>query len=223
MNEAVFIGDCDKSDLLFYLGKLAAEAGRKVLIVDYTLHRNYEFSFPALDMPGEPQEYDGFEVWIPADGIQPGRRTDYDLVLYDTDDPRRLPQLPESACRFLVTGCEQTSVRRGIRLLEHFFADRPIAELCAFRKVLIEGASEPGEAYFSEQFEPFPVDWKESFVYYPDERDLALKIGNQYAGRLKLKGLSPEMKKAVQGIASVLLEKEQKEIRKLWKRAERSK
>lgn len=223
MNTAVFIGDRDKTDLLFYVAKMVAESGRKVLIVDHTAGRNYEFSFPALDVPGEPQEYDGFEVWIPVGGARADVQAEYDLVLYDADDPQRLSELPEADCRFLVMGCEQTSIRRSVRFLDRFFAERPIAELCAFRKVLIEGSREPGEAYIAEQFETFPIDWKESFVYYPDERDLALKIGNQYAGKLKLKGLSPEMKRAVQGIAAILLQADERNMRKLWKKAERSK
>ncbi|GGO07272.1 hypothetical protein [Saccharibacillus kuerlensis] len=222
MKKAVFIGDRDKTDLLFYLAKTISQAGKKVLIVDATAQKSYEFAYPALDVPGEPQEYDGFEVWIPAGSLKAELQTEYDLVLYDTDDSYRLSELPESDFRFLMLGCELTSVRRAARLLDHFFAERPIAELCAFRRVLIEGAREPGESYIMEQFEPFPIDWKEAFVYYPDERDLAVKIGNQYAGRLKMKGLSKEIKKAVHGIAAVLLETDEREVRKLWKKAERS-
>lgn len=223
MKRAIFIGDRDKTDLLFYTAKTLAESGLRVLIVDATALRSYEFSYPALDVPGQPQEYDGFEVWIPARGEQAVAHADYDFVLYDTDDPFRLGELPEAEQRFLVLGCEQTSIRRSVRLLESFFAERPLAELSAFHKVWIEGAREPGEAYIQEQFEAFPIDWKESFVYYPDERDLAVKIGNQYASSLKLKGLSPEMKKAVQGIATVLLENDEHETKKIWKKAERSK
>lgn len=223
MKRAIFIGDRDKTDLLFYTAKLLAESGLRVLIVDATALGTYEFSYPALDVPGQPQEYDGFEVWIPARGEQAFVHADYDFVLYDTDDPFRLSELPEAKQRFLVLGCEQTSIRRSVRLLEGFFTERPLADLSAFHKVWIEGAREPGEAYINEQFEAFPIDWKETFVYYPDERDLAVKIGNQYASSLKLKGLSPEMKKAVQGIAAVLLENDERETRKLWKKAERSK
>ncbi|NGZ74495.1 hypothetical protein [Saccharibacillus alkalitolerans] len=223
MKKAIFIGDRDKTDLLFYLAKTLAGAERKVLIVDATAGKSYEFAYPALEVPGVPQEYDGFEVWIPSEGIVPGEYAEYDFVLYDTDDPRLLPRLPEADFRFLALGCEHTSVRRSVRLMESFFAERPLSELCPFRKLLIEGAREPGEAYINEQFEVFPIDWKETFVYYPDERDLAVKIGNQYAGRLKMKGISSEMKKAIQGIAAVLLESEGRETRKLWKKAERSK
>ncbi|MEJ8305552.1 hypothetical protein [Saccharibacillus sacchari] len=223
MKRAIFIGDRDKTDLLFYTAKLLAECGLRVLIVDATALQSYEFSYPALDVPGHPQEYDGFEVWIPARGERAVAHADYDFVLYDTDDPFRLAELPEADHRFLVLGCEQTSVRRSIRLLERFFAERPLSELSAFHKIWIEGAREPGETYINEQFEPFPIDWKTSWVYYPDERDLAVKIGNQYASSLKLKGLSAEMKKAVQGISSVLLENDERETRRLWKKAERSK
>lgn len=223
MSTAVFIGDRDKTDLLFYVAKMLAEAGREVLIVDYTAGQRYEFSFPALDVPGEPREYDGFDVWIPAEGAKSGFEEGYDIVLYDTDDPRRLPTFPDTAYRFLVGGCEHASLRRCVRLLNGYFLRRPLAELCAFRAVRIEEAREPGESYIAEQFEAFPIDWKESFVYYPDERDLALKIGNQYAGRLRLKGLSPAMRKAVQGISAVLLGLDRREMRKLWNRAERSK
>lgn len=223
MKKAIFIGDRDKTDLLFYTAKTLAESGLRVLIVDATALRSYEFSYPALDVPGQPQEYDGFEVWIPARDEQAFAHADYDFVLYDTDDPFRVAELPEADHRLLVLGCEQTSIRRSVRLLESFFAERPLSELSAFHKVWIEEAREPGETYINEQLEAFPIDWKESFVYYPDERDLAVKIGNQYSSRLKLKGLSAEMKKAVQGIVSVLLEDDERETRRLWKKAERSK
>lgn len=223
MKRAIFIGDRDKTDLLFYTAKTLAESGLRVLIVDATALQSYEFSYPVLDVPGQAQEYDRFEVWIPARGEQVVAHADYDFVLYDTDNPFRLAELPEVDHRFLVFGCEQTSIRRSIRLLESFFAERPIAELSAFHKVWIEGAREPGEAYINEQFEAFPIDWKESFVYYPDERDFAVKIANQYASSVKLKGLSAELKHTVQGIVSLLLEQDGRETRKLWKKAERSK
>lgn len=232
MRRILFAGDKDKTDLLFYLAKTLAEGGKKTLIVDATLRGDYEFAYPALDVSGEPREYDGFETWTPfrtvwregGDSLEEiiGSE-DYDVVLYDTDHASRLAILPESDLRFLVLGCEQTSLRRSLRLLEAFFAGRPVAEWYAFHRILIEGAGEPGDAYIDGQFEPFPIEWKKRMVYYPDERDLAVKIANQYAERLRMKGISAELKKVVQELASLVLEIDDREARKLWRRAERSK
>lgn len=232
MKRILFVGDKDKTDLLFYLARTLAESGKKTLIVDATLRSDYEYACPALDVSGEPREYDGFEIWTPFrtlghDGVEAlearTRSEDYDVVFYDTDHASRLTLLPETDLRFLVLGCEQTSLQRSLRLLEAFFAGRPVAEWYAFHRILIEGADEPGEAYIEGQFEPFPIEWKKRMVYYPDERDLSVKIANQYAERLRMKGTSPDLKKVVQELAAVVLEIDEREARKLWKRAERSK
>ncbi|MCQ4085601.1 hypothetical protein [Saccharibacillus sp. JS10] len=222
MKTAIFIGDRDKTDLLFYTAKTLAQANLKVLIVDATTLSTYEFSYPALEVSGEPHEYDTFDVWRMSEHSHSDLLTAYDVVLYDTDDLEQVNKIPDVDYRFLVVGCEQTSIRRNVRLLDQFFATRPMSELYAFRKIWIEGSQEPGEDYISEQFEVFPIDWKETFVYYPDERDVAVKINNQYANTLKLKKLSTDLKKTVQGIVATLLEQDLRETKKLWKKAERS-
>ncbi|MDO3412843.1 hypothetical protein QWJ34_23960 [Saccharibacillus sp. CPCC 101409] len=222
MKKAIFIGYHDKTDLLFYLAKTLSAAGRKVLIVDATAEKRYEFAYPALDIPGEPQEYDGFDVWIPSGTRHAVDLGAYEFVLYDTDDPGALKNCPSAQWNFLVGGYEQTSIRRNVRLLESFFADKPASELCGFYKILFEASTEPGEAYIDELLERFPIDWKGTFAYYPDERNMAIKIGNQYAARLKMKGLSAEIKRVVQSCASALLELDERGARKLWKTAERS-
>ncbi|GEM_PF-3434745 len=232
MRRILFMGDKDKTDLLFYLAKMLSEAGRKALIVDATLKGDYEFAYPMVDVSGEPQEYDGFEVWTPFGAVghsnykaleEKIHAEDYDFVLYDVDHPSRLAALPESELRFLLLGCEQTSIQRSIRLLETFFLERPPAEWYAFHRVLMEGAAEPGEAYIEGRFESFPIEWKRQMVYYPDERDLALKITNQYAERLRMKGLSSDLKKTVRELAAAVLEIDEREARRLWKKAERGK
>ncbi|OWA37351.1 hypothetical protein B9G55_04630 [Saccharibacillus sp. O16] len=232
MKRMMFMGDKDKTDLLFYLAKLLSQDGRKTLIVDATLRGDYEFAYPMIDGSAEPQEYDGFEVWTPFGAIgncnykaleESGQADNYDVVLYDVDHPSRLAELPDSEMRFLVLGCEQTSLQRSLRLLETFFAERPAAEWYAFYRVLLEGSDEPGDAYIEGRLEPFPIEWKKRLVYYPDEQDAAIKIANQYAERLRLKGLSSDLKKTVQELAAAVLEIDEREARKLWKRAERSK
>ncbi|OWR32769.1 hypothetical protein CDO73_04000 [Saccharibacillus sp. O23] len=232
MKRILFVGDKDKTDLLFYLAKTLSESGKKTLIVDATLRSDYEYACPVVDVSGEPREYDGFEIWTPFRSLghdagealaAKAEDEDYDVVLYDTDHAGRLAMLPETDLRFLLLGCEQTSLQRSLRLLEAFFAGRPVAEWYAFHRIMIEGADEPGDAYIDGQFEPFPIEWKKRMVYYPDERNLSVKIANQYAERLRMKGISPDLKKVVQELAAVVLGIDEREARKLWKRAERSK
>ncbi|GGH71626.1 hypothetical protein GCM10007362_08920 [Saccharibacillus endophyticus] len=83
----------------------------RVLIVDSTTLQSYDFSYQALDVPCHPQKYDGFKVWIPVRGKQAVAYADYDFILYDTDDPFRVAELPLcelSAChRIWIEGARE--------------------------------------------------------------------------------------------------------------------
>ncbi|MEI4896951.1 hypothetical protein Q8G71_37315, partial [Klebsiella pneumoniae] len=76
-----------------------------------------------------------------------------------------------------------------------FFREKPASELVPIHKNVCDYNGSPGEGLINEVFDRLPIDWKESVVFTPDERDAAQKIKNQTSSKVHIKGLSGEFKK----------------------------
>jgi len=62
MKRILFIGACDKSDLLPYVSKLLTKAEQKVLLVDATREQYYSYAVPKIDAEYKITEFEGFDV-----------------------------------------------------------------------------------------------------------------------------------------------------------------
>ncbi|MBD7970295.1 hypothetical protein [Paenibacillus gallinarum] len=223
MKKAYFIGDYEKSDLLFYLAKVLSIT-RRVLLVDATKNQNYQYLVPRIDNEPGIVTYDGFDVFTGSeDELKNQRLGVYDQVIYDIDDAERLPPYRSTHRFFFVTSMDKTSIIRGEHLIQAFTKHLPTPDALLFYKLLIEDARLPGEAYINEIFTAYPITWEETLYYSPDDRDHTQKIHNQYSGKLHMKRLSSDMRNVIIDLVSLVDNATAKSAAQLYKQAERRK
>lgn len=224
MKKSYFIGDYEKSDLLFYLAKVLSITRRRVLIVDATKNQNYQYVVPRIDDEPGIVTYDGFDVFTGSeDDLKNQRLGAYDHVIYDIDDAKRLPTYRSTHRFFFVTSMNKVSIVRGEHLIAEFTEHLPTPEALSFYKLLIEDARQPGEAYIDEIFASYPIIWEESLIYTPDDRDHTQKIHNQYSGKLHMKRLSSDMRDLITDLVQIVDNANAKSAALLYKQAERRK
>ncbi|KQY91021.1 hypothetical protein ASD24_24815 [Paenibacillus sp. Root52] len=222
MKKAYFIGDYEKSDLLFYLAKVLSIT-RRVLLVDATKRQHYHYLTPRIEDEPGIVTYDGFDVFTGSeDELNKQRIGAYDHVLYDIDDADRLPVYRSTYRFFFVTSMDITSIMRGEFLIQQFTKGISSNTL-PFYKLLIEDARTPGEAYIDELLSTHPIIWEETLSYMPEDRDRTQKINNQYTSKLHMKQLSSDMRHLITKMVQVVDGTDAKSAAQHYKQAERRK
>lgn len=227
MKQAVFIGDCDKTDLLFYVCKLLG-MNYRVLLADMTRQGRYRHAFPKVEMEKNVQQYDNFDVAESLGGAfelaELVAASDYEYVMVDTDDPAKLGDWVQSGEIYLVTSYENPVMQGNKELLEGLVRSFSEGQLpLQMTKVICEAGGTLSEDYLDQLYDHLPIEWKESLVYLQDHGDISRKILNQFSGTVKLKKISSEFKHAVKSIVESILELDSGQANQLWKKAERSK
>lgn len=224
MKQILFIGAYEKSDILFYVAKLLS-VEHSVLILDVTVHADYEYAYPKVEGQDGVRQHDRFDVIENAtletyQELQ--KESKYDLVLVDISRKDELQRWPAADQYYLVTSHDNAVMQRNEFLMNTFFQDKSQSDLIPVHKLIQESAVFPEEV-IQETFTKHPIDWKESFIFYPDERDLESKYMNQHLSMLHTKKLSGDLKSALQRVAAQILGMTPKEAKGLWKQAERGK
>lgn len=226
MKQVVFIGDCDKTDLLFYVCKLLGME-HEVLLADMTRSGRYRYAYPKVEMEVEIHQYDTFDIAESAPdltAISEITASDaYDYVIVDVDDPGKIGSLVSLDEFYLVTSYDNPSIQENKALLEALVRNLPKEELITMTKALCEVEHTFTEEFLIQQYDHLPIEWMEPLIYVPDERDLSRKINNQFSSTVQLKRLSPEYKLVIKSIVESILGIEPKQMNALWKKAERSK
>ncbi|MEN1990240.1 hypothetical protein [Paenibacillus hubeiensis] len=224
MKQILFIGAYEKSDVLFYVAKLLS-VDYNVLILDVTANADYEYAYPKVEGQDGVRQHDRFDVIENAtletyQELQ--NESKYDFVLIDISRKDELQRWPSADQYFLVTSHDNAVMQRNGVLMNAFFQDKSHSDLIPVHKLIQESAVFPEEV-IEETFIKHPIDWKESFIFYPDERDLGSKYMNQHLSMLHTKKLSGDLKSALQGVTAQILGMTTKEAKRLWKQAERGK
>ncbi|OMF76756.1 hypothetical protein [Paenibacillus glucanolyticus] len=223
MKKAFFIGDYEKSDLLFYLAKVLSIT-RRVLLVDATKNQNYQYLVPRIDDEPGIVTYDGFDVFTGSkEELQQQRLGSYDHVIYDIDEAERLSPYRSTHRFFFVTSMDITSIIRGEHLIQAFTEHLPRTDPLPFYKLLIEDARQPGEAYIDDRLAAYPLTWVETLSYSPDDRDRTQKIHNQYTNKLHMRRLSSDMRILITDLTQIVDGATAKSAAQLYKQAERRK
>ncbi|MCM3130506.1 hypothetical protein PUW24_00025 (plasmid) [Paenibacillus urinalis] len=224
MKHILFVGNYDKTDLLFYIAKLVSQV-KRVLIADCTLTSRYMHAYPKVEMNTTLQEYDHFDV---AEGLKSYsdlevhlKKGEYDIVLIDAENEEALRNWPLADMYYLVSSFENPVMQSNAKLLQSYFQEKMISELYPFTKVLFEVNGTHNESYLNDLLERHPIHWEDTLTYYPDERDLTRKTNNQFSSTVKLKGISGPYKDVIRSIVSRILEQSPKETLNLWKQTER--
>lgn len=211
MNRILFIGACDKSDLLIYISKILTTGGYKVLLLDATYSGIYQYAVSQVSKL-KICEHDGFDIATGFDGF--AYDESYDYVLIDIDHESLLPHIGEFESCVLVANYERRTIVMNqllLKTLHELHAHRTLS-LC---KVIYHTDCHLDEAYLDTTLDSLAVTWIEPTVtFYYDEYDYAVKLSNQFASKVKLKGLSRsyrrnllELTRSVSGLEEKLLRK----------------
>lgn len=224
MKQILIIGDMDKSDMMFYLCKLIS-LDHRVLLADVTRSHRYEHAYPKIEMEAVIRQHDQFDI---AENVRDYTQLEsivsednYDFVLVDIDSEEAIRNWPEADMYFLATTYENGQLQTNLKLLEACFQAGTASKLYPISRIICEVADTLSEDYLDELYDKVPIQWKTSFVYYPEERDLTRRINNQWSSKVILKKLSGEYKKVLTGVTESILDMGTAGVAKLWKRAER--
>ncbi|GAB1159669.1 hypothetical protein YWY31_56940 [Paenibacillus illinoisensis] len=225
MKQILVIGHYDKTDFMMYLGKMLS-MDHRVLLVDATSNNDYEFAFPKIDQSLTMHTHDQFDV---LEGIhsyndlRSNLEEEYDFLLIDCNDEAALAEWPEVDFVYLVTSYENPVIQKNVNLMHAYFQREKLSSLnLPVTKVIYEVSNHLDEKYINSLLDDLSLSWKESLVYYPDDRDQTLKIINQYKSTVMVKRMSSSYKLVIKQAIELILGLETSKVNALWKRAERS-
>ncbi|WP_308723532.1 hypothetical protein [Paenibacillus polysaccharolyticus] len=226
MKQILVIGHYDKTDFMMYLGKMLS-MDHKVLLVDATRHRDYEYVFPKIDESLTQHTHDQFEVMEDIHAYEDLKHnlgdSQYDFVLIDCNDADTLKGWPEVDFVYVVTSYENPVIQKNVNLMRAYFHGEKLSSVkLPITKVIYEVSNHLDETYMDSLLDDLPLSWKESLIYYPDERDQTLKIINQYKNTVMVKRMSSSYKLVIKQAIEFILGQETTKVNALWKRAERS-
>lgn len=215
MNRVLFLGACDKSDLLIYLSKLFAAAGYKVLLIDATLNGIYQYAVSSMDEL-TIAEHDGFE--LANSFIDDEQLEAYDFVLVDMDHPIQRRELVKDYDEYvLVTNFERRTIVQNQALMDKFFMGR-YGQTIDFSKVIYHVDCQLDEAYIDSSLAAFPISWKEpALLIRFDEVDYAVKLDNQFRSRVELNRLSRNYRKMLLELADRIARTDKRTLKKALK------
>lgn len=226
MKQILFIGDVDKTELLFPLAKLLS-IDKKVVIIEVSQKERYRHAFPKIDMKNRIHQYDGFDVWENVFGFDPVKsflhQYDYEIALIDIDDAHSLKQWENADHYYLSTSYDNPTLIRNKVLVEALFEDKPHKNILPITKIIYDVGVSQDESYLNQTLDHLPIIWNESITFYPDEKDMVTKINNQISNTVRTKSLSKPFKKMILQIGQQILEEPVTKIKTQWKWTERSK
>ncbi|TVX85620.1 hypothetical protein [Paenibacillus agilis] len=233
MKRILFVGACEKSDLLVYISKVLTTAGHKVLLIDATMLQRYFYSIPAISLETKLTEYDGFDVirdcidYRDVETCFANNKEDleaYDFVLIDTDCEAAVSNWGDLDMQFIVSNFERYTVEKNERLLNAFFADRE-KSLTEFELIIYPFVKcNLDEKYPIQNLDHFPISWSEEpFEFYLEESDYIVRVNNQHDSRVSIKKSSRYTKNEIMAICQLISGQSQKEIKTAFRAAERNK
>lgn len=232
MKRILFLGACEKSDLLIYTSKILATAGQKVLLVDATLAQRYFYSIPVIHPETIHTEYDGFDVIRSCSTFEQLQNyfekdkepLDYDLVIIDTDNPAAAAKWGDCEHYFVVTNFERYTVEHNISLMNSFFENRE-KELVNFELVIYPYINcNLNDNYPVSTIDHLPILWsEEQYLFLYEETDYRVRVNNQHENRVILRKLASQTRKMLMLICEKISGKPPREIKKAYRNAERGK
>ncbi|MBR3697477.1 MAG: hypothetical protein IKM97_04375 [Clostridia bacterium] len=218
MKKYAFIGGYDKTELLLFLGKIAALAGKKVLIVDATVPQKARYIVPVMN---PTQNYiTTFEDLDIAVGFYNfneileytlNQTLDYDMVLLDIDSPEAYMDfgIESTDEHCFVTGFDLYSIRTGIETLQAIQNQTRVTKIYFTRDMLPEE-----DEYIMAISYGLNVIWNDEIIFFPFERgDRNVLNINQRFSKIKIKGLSKDYIDALMFIAEENLGLKDGEVR----------
>ncbi|CCC86263.1 hypothetical protein PPM_p0113 (plasmid) [Paenibacillus polymyxa M1] len=242
MRHILFIGATDKTDLLFYISKVLATVGKRVLIVDATDQQKHSYSIPHITKGNLITEYDGFDVATGFEKQNKGiheilqhylknkneRLESYEYILLDTDSEEFLSEVPKAPwndvhSHVLITNCERFTIERNVEILEFYVKGHDDIPFVRVQYPFVD--SHVKEDYLNSVLSHLKIQFDEDreFEFYYDEVNYATKVNNQFESRVYLKSLSRQAKKALYELIKTITTEDSNTIKAAFKIAEKGK
>lgn len=245
MKKILFIGACDKSELLMYCAKIMSKAEWQVLIVDATLQQRYSYMIPEFESKQLITECNGFDVatnfhssCAAGETYYEALNTElrqeqkslstYDFLLIDTDtqlflEPDSIQQWGMMDQHVLVSNADRYTISCNLAMLEVYLG-RMQTELIPFTEIhypFVETIVDP--EYLRSTLSHLPIMFEEEreFLFYLDERELALKSQMQFESEFRLKSLTRATKRNLLQVLRIWTEASPKQLQGALKLAER--
>ncbi|WP_052646936.1 hypothetical protein [Paenibacillus terrae] len=242
MQHILFIGATDKTDLLFYISKVLATAGKRVLIVDATNQQKYRYSIPHITKGNLITEYDGFDVATGFGAQNKGihevlqhyfktkkeHLDSYEYILLDTDTEEFLSEVPNAPWKeihqhVLITNCERFTIERNVEILESYVKGNDEIPFARVQYPFVD--THVKEDYLNSVLSHLRIQFVEEreFEFYYDEVNYATKVNNQFENRIYLKPLSRQAKKTLYGLIRTVTTEDSNTLKAAFKAAEKGK
>ncbi|MVO99292.1 hypothetical protein [Paenibacillus lutrae] len=230
------IGASEHSDLLLGICRLAALAGKRVLLVDGTLSGRITCIVASEEGPSLVR-FGGFDVacLFPTLGSVISHLEEmelvfeeYELVLVDTDQLEFLDKLQGSGPKFdglyITTAYDKFTLHRTVNLIRNMDAAGKLPS--GKSTVVIRNAVDCNidEDYVDMLLAPLPFNRPEFYRLLPfDEVDLAVLIDSGHQGTIELRRMSRSYRKVLVSVAHEVTGEEVPILKRMIKQAMRRK
>ncbi|WP_442600867.1 hypothetical protein [Paenibacillus sp. KN14-4R] len=236
MKQILFVGACDKSDLMLYIAAILAAAGQKILLIDATSEQKLKYAVPHIDAAGDMTEYEGFyvsygmktamEVESYLESVQfegqSLKTTGFDIIMIDTNHEAFFEgiNIQDYCQRVLVTNYEKSCTHVNDEILQKVLPKQANSGYTTFIPVIKDAADcHLSVEYFEKMLAHHPIAWSgEFYMIELDEVDYAAKIDNQYSNRLRLNRLSKSYQTILMEVAAEMSGLTHAEVKSAFKR-----
>jgi hypothetical protein len=228
----MFLGACEKSDILLYLSKILAAAEKKILLVDATLEQKYFLSYPVADQEDVLTELNGFDIVRGCKSFDELKKVfkkksedldSYDFVIIDTNDPENVRSWGEVSNHFLVTNFERYTIEKNVQLLESYITDRSIEPIKFDLIVHPYVDCMLDTDYLKSTVSHLPISWydEEPILFPLHEFDYEIRVNNQHDNRLRFKRLTRPSRRSLMRVGMIIAGLNPTAVRRAFRRAGR--
>jgi hypothetical protein len=226
----LFVGTCNKENILLDTGKLLTYAEKNVLIIDATFRQRLTRLLPFSDPKAFFHQMDGLYIGTAVtspEGVshyvermqQEGAACDF--VLLQSDMPVFLdPSLYDHLVG--VTKQERDMIIGNIELLRVLTSHHSKRVLTMHHIIADYTSCSIEENYIRHVYSEIPIVWEEpSWVILFDEVDYGIHVDSQFRGKVSIRGLSKPYQKVLYDLLARLTELDKQTIKLIRKFAKR--
>jgi hypothetical protein len=242
MKSVGFVGKIDKTELVEYVAKFISALGKKVIIIDATLNQKTRHTIPVIINTETQGQYvvqhDGIEVAVGFSNILELKKhllskgedfTEFEYILIDTDIEEMCEEYDFKSANnlFFITSFDKMYINKSTDLLKYICATKrkedPEGQVDAAKVLMYSVVNTTDSRYIDQLTENLPVNWNHQIVNVPyDDGDLSVNIQNQYSNRIDFRYLTPQYKKSIMQIVSLITGENINMLKKVLKNIDRT-